>query len=443
MKNLPFRFQIGNLGCKCNRYEADAVALFFEDRGGLAVREGETADICVLNSCTVTAEAGRKSRQALRRMRRENPAAIIAVMGCHSQLEDLSELSDLQTGVAGRLELAQACLELLAERRGGTGAPPASSRGASREEYEELGSVSKQTETRAQLKICDGCNRFCTYCAICLARGRVRSRSREAILSEARELVAAGHRELVLTATHLCSFEQEKGRDSFALIELLEELEPIDGLARIRLGSLEPASLTDEMLRRMAGMRKLCPHFHLSLQSGSDTVLKRMGRAYTSERYAEIVSLLRELYDDPGITTDIMVAFPEETEEEFAESLAFAEEIAFSRIHVFRYSMRDHTPAARMRQVESGISQERGALMQELADRLALESLERRVGKPCTMILEEPDAEGNFSGYSERYDPLTLLLNEKRPPLKQGDLMDCIAIERLGDRLLVQPLSSR
>lgn len=446
MSKSPFRFQIGNLGCKCNRYEADAVAQYFEEHGGVPVREGEKADICLLNTCTVTAEAGRKSGQALRRLRRENPDAVVAVMGCHSQLEDLSAWSDLSTGVAGRMKLAEDCIRLLDERRAagdGQLAGDVSRASGPGGEYEELGSVRKQTETRAQLKICDGCNRFCTYCAICLARGRVRSRSREAILNEAKALVSAGHRELVLTATHLCSFEQEKGRDSFALIELLEELDLIPGLARIRLGSLEPASLTDEMLHRMARVTKLCPHFHLSLQSGSNTVLKRMGRAYTAERYAEIVSLLRECYDDPGITTDIMVAFPEESDEEFEENLAFAEKIAFSRIHVFRYSVREHTPAARMKQVEDTISLERGARMQKLADQLALESLERKVGKRCTFILEEQASDGSFSGYSERYDPLYLPLDENRPPLKQGDLIECKVLERNEERLLVQPLSLR
>lgn len=446
INKIRFRFQIGNLGCKCNRYEADAVAQYFEERGGAPVCAGEEADICLLNTCTVTAEAGRKSCQALRRMRRENPGAVLAVMGCHAQLENLTSMSDLQTGVSGRMQLAADCLALLAERRQEKG--PLSERSASAETcapgaYEELGSVRRQSETRAQLKICDGCNRFCTYCAICLARGRVRSRSREAILREAEALARAGHRELVLTATHLCSFEQEKGRDSFALIELLEELDQIPAVDRIRLGSLEPASLSDEMIIRMSGVRKLCPHFHLSLQSGSNTVLQRMGRAYTAERYAEITALLRRLYEDPGITTDMMVAFPEESDAEFEQSLDFAEKIAFSRIHVFRYSVREHTPAARMRQVDPAVSQERGARLQRLADRLAEQSLDRKVGRSCTMILEESAGDGSFSGYSERYDPLCLPAHEKRPPLRRGDLIECTVLERRGDSLLVQPLSLR
>lgn len=470
-ENTAFSYRVWNLGCKCNRYEADAVALYFSKQGGREAMEEEEADICLLNTCTVTAEAGRKSRQALRRLRRENPEAILAVMGCHSQLEDMAELVDLQTGVEGRIRLAEDCLTLWKSRKLGKDDPSLASQQVQPREhdYEELGLVELQSETRAQIKICDGCEQYCSYCAICLARGKVRSRSRESILEEAKILAERGVKEIILTATHLCSFEREMGRDTTALVELLEALDEVDGIERIRLGSLEPASLTEDILRRMAKVKKLCPHFHLSLQSGSDTVLKRMRRRYTTAEYAKVCSLLRQLFDDPSITTDIMVGFAEESEEEFEESLAFVEKIAFSRIHVFRYSVRENTAAARMQQVDPEISRERSERLQELADRLARESMEARLGSIETIILEELQEDGGYTGTSERYDTLYLpavyleeppqivglsclteFLNElkqeelevkeKAPLFKQGELLK-VKLEALeGDRIRVRPV---
>ena len=470
-----FRFTIKNLGCKCNRYEADALALFLAEQGGEEVTEEQACDLALLNTCTVTAEAGRKSCQALRRLRREHPAAVIGVMGCHSQLEDLSDLCDFQTGVEGRLGLAEACLKELQQRRrmgqpsveperaahpqepgaalpseiGGTEASetavavragqnwrPCAHDSA----YEELGTVREQTETRAQIKICDGCNQFCTYCAICLARGRVRSRGRSEILEEARALTAAGHKEIVLTATHLCSFEKEQGHDILALAELLEELDQTPGLERLRLGSLEPASLTPAFISRVSRLRTLCPHFHLSLQSGSDTVLARMHRQYSSEDYRRVVQTLRQAFDDPAITTDIMVAFPEESEAEFAESFHFAEEIGFARIHVFRYSPRKGTAAARMKQVPAAISKARGEAMQKLAGKLAETYAASRVGEEDSFVAEQPLGEGAFNGVTSRYDPAVLQRRKDGSVPHRGDFVHCRVLRAEGERLILEEI---
>lgn len=442
-EQAAFRFVVQNLGCKCNRYEADAVALYFKQQGGVEIKPGEEADIALLNTCTVTGEAGRKSCQNLRRLRREHPHAVVAVMGCHSQIEDLSDICDLQTGTHDRLGLAQACIDLLMQRRGVfpedeaghfLGKPIGRAR-----HYEELGAVSEQTETRAQIKIAEGCEQFCTYCAICLARGRVLSRSREGILKEARALVEHGHHELVITGTHICSFEREKGRDSLALIELLEELDQIEGLARLRLGSLEPASLTPAFIERLGRLRSICPHFHLSLQSGSDTVLERMHRNYNSARYREIVRNLREVFDEPGLSTDMMVAFPLETEEEFRQSCDFAEEIAFSRIHVFRYSPRAHTPAARMPQIDPAVSKKRGEELQAIADRLAASAAASRVGKEELFIAEQPSKQG-FDGYTARYYPSLLRQEKDAPAIEQGACYRCRVEASEDDRLILKAL---
>lgn len=470
-----FRFTIKNLGCKCNRYEADALALFLTEQGGEEVAEEQACDLALLNTCTVTAEAGRKSCQALRRLRREHPAAVIGVMGCHSQLEDLSDLCDFQTGVEGRLGLAEACLKELKQRRGmcqpltdpecaahpqepgaalpseigGTEASATAMAGragqnwrpsAHETAYEELGTVRAQTETRAQIKICDGCNQFCTYCAICLARGRVRSRGRSEILEEARALTAAGHKEIVLTATHLCSFEKEQGHDILALAELLEELDQTPGLERLRLGSLEPASLTPAFISRVSRLRTLCPHFHLSLQSGSDTVLARMHRQYSSEDYRKVVQALRQAFDDPAITTDIMVAFPEESEAEFAESFHFAEEIGFARIHVFRYSPRKGTAAARMKQVPAAISKARGEAMQKLAGKLAETYAASRVGEEDSFIAEQPLGEGAFNGVTSRYDPAVLQRRKDGSVPHRGDFVHCRVLRAEGERLILEEI---
>lgn len=432
-------------GCRSNRYETEALAMrlrkagFHAEVGHEAADILPTADLLVLNSCTVTAEAGRKARQFLRKARRENPEAVIAVMGCYSQLSDLSELADICSGTSDRLQFADEIIERFNRRAEETSNSVEKATNSAEEEanrveelqadgqveadaynakksaktapndqeaacmgyllhkpgysrekrYEEFGSVALQSGTRAEVKIEDGCNKFCTYCAIALARGRVRSRERHDILAEVKALADNGVKEIVLTGIHICSFESEKGRDSIALAEICDEIAEIEGVERIRLGSLEPRSITAEVLRRFSVNEKLAPYFHLSLQSGSNSVLRRMRRDYTAEEYAERVDLIRKYYTCPGIGSDVMVAFPEESAEEFAASLQFVKDMRLSRMHVFRYSIRKGTKAAKMPQVPSDISKERGRIMGETAAELEAQFARDNIGLKHRVILEQ------------------------------------------------------
>lgn len=468
--SAPFSFRVESLGCKSNRYEADALIQFFLRAGGHPAAEGEPADIALLNSCTVTHEAGRKSEQLLRRLRRENPQGVVAVMGCHAQLKDLSGIADLCTGTDGRLSLGEACVALWRKRQGEagqegennsspaalaqlvaiseagnvTGAALHGAQEARHFTYEELGLVAQQSETRVQIKIADGCDQFCSYCAICLARGAVRSRSREAILAEARALLAKGAREIVLTATHLASFEKDKGRDSLALAELLEELDTLPGLLRIRLGSLEPRSMDRRFVQAISGLKHLCPHFHLSIQAGSDAVLKAMHRHYGVADVYELVAALREHFPDPAFSCDLMVAFPGETEEDFQGTLRLAEELQLQRLHVFRYSPRACTLAAKMPQIPAAVAKERSERLIALGERLAAAAAAACVGQEEEVILESPRADGRFPACTARYLPCLLTLPagagaasgqlwRGRVRAAQGDTLLLDARERVQD----------
>lgn len=457
-----FLFVMLSLGCKCNRYEADAVAQKLRSLGGKEITEAEAqeADIAVVNTCAVTGEAARKSRQTIRHLRKRYPKAVIGAMGCATQLEKGSKDSDVWTGTDHRMAFAQNLVDEWLKKQVGKGSllgQPCSDQAVSRvssvpfsyahqqtaktdathlaqllkheKDYEDYGSVLQQTETRAQIKIEDGCNQFCTYCAICLARGRVRSRSQESILKEAESLAQKGHSEIVLTGTHLCSYGSDWGETGEALIQLVEQLNQIPGLYRIRLGSLEPAYLTDELIRRLGGCQYLCPHFHLSLQSGSDTVLSRMNRHYTAQDFRALVEKLRSTFGDPGLTTDVITGFPGETELEFEESLRFVREIGFSRLHVFPFSPREGTPAAGMRQLPQPLIKERAQKMITLGDELQQQALAAQVGRRFTVLLEQPQEGGGFSGYTERYDPACLIKVE-------GDLTSSSQKTREADQRL-------
>ena len=292
---------IATLGCKTNHYESEAIAQQFVEAGFVLTEYPGDADISILNTCTVTREAGRKSRQFLRRFRHANPEAFVVAVGCHAQLEDLSDCCDLAIGTEGKSTVVELVLEHIQRQSAGKdhsadlftptwalGVPSYA------DVYEEFGAVIHRKQTRAQVKIEDGCNAFCTYCAIPLARGRVRSRDEEQILNEAALLAADGCREIVLTGIHICSYGLDRHEDGLALARLCRRLAAISGIQRIRLGSLEPRSVTIDFLDMLAEEPKICPHFHLSLQSGSDAVLERMGRRYTTALYRDVVSAIRE-----------------------------------------------------------------------------------------------------------------------------------------------------
>lgn len=433
------RVALITLGCKTNHAESASLAERFREAGFTIVEASEEADIYILNSCTVTHEAGRKCEQQLRRLRRLHPGARIAVMGCHAQLKDLSQVVDFQRGVMDRLDLlswARAC-------RGDAPLSPSRdiSIGPARQrEFESLGLLSEPGATRAIVKIQDGCELFCSYCAICLARGPVRSRDRAEILAEVRQLAARDVQEIVLTGIHLCSFEKERGRDSLALAELCAEIAEIPAVRRIRLGSLEPNSMSDEVLERLAEIPELCPHFHLSLQSGSDSVLQRMRRRYTAEDYRQRVLKIRELFVRPALTTDLMVGFPEETEEEHQESLAFVRELELSRLHIFRYSPRAKTPAASWPQLPPELSKARAQEAQQLTDFLLHKFLVQNLPFPQEILLEE-EVDGHWEGYSRNYIRCRLLGTASHSR-HSGQILTAQPVDIVADRLQLREMSA-
>lgn len=450
------KLYIHSLGCKTNHYEIQALVQQLSEHNFELVEKMQDADVGILNTCTVTAEAGRKSRQFLRRMKKQNPRALIVAMGCYTQLYDVSKDCDILVGTSGRNSIVDRILNKLSILNREQIEPTSFHRNNNKmetipvqrqseqmllgknsieTEYEELGIISQQSDTRALLKIQDGCNEFCTYCAIPLARGRIRSRSRSNILKEAERLVESGHKEIVLTGIHICSFERELGRSSNALAELCLELNSVAGLSRIRLGSLEPLSITQSFLDILRQADKVCPHFHLSLQSGSDSVLKRMHRKYNSEQYSARVQLLREIYPDPAITTDIMVGFPGETDTEFEQSLAFVKKINFSRIHVFPYSLRPDTLAAKMEQVPQDIVKHRVQSMLEAGDILAAEYAEKFMNKTVEILLEdetEIEAKVFIRGYTQHY--VRTLIPKSQG--KTGEIKNVLILDTQNDELI-------
>ncbi len=397
-----------NLGCKVNAYETEAMASMLEQAGYEIVPFSGKADVYVINTCTVTNEADRKSRQMLGRARRMNPDAVIAAVGCYVQTHGSAaeQLADIIIGTNRKNNLVPMIERVMQKRSGGGCEPEILVSDMSRPcVYEELPGHLPAERTRAVLKIQDGCNQFCSYCAIPLARGRVRSRDPGDVLREARLLAQAGVREVVLTGIHLCSygtdFSGPEGEDP--LLGLIGEIADIPGLCRIRLGSLEPGYMTDDVIGRMSQIPELCPHFHLSLQSGCDATLARMNRHYTTGRFRHICMRLRECFDTPTLTTDVIVGFPGESSGEFAETRSFLEEIRFYHMHIFKYSKRDGTRAAIMPdQIPADVKTERSRILNSLNDSHREYWREKMNGRRETVLLEEPCGEG-WTGHTAGY----------------------------------------
>lgn len=364
MKNVALH----NLGCKVNAYEIDVMQQKLQEKGYSIVPFDEQADIYIINTCTVTNIADRKSRQMLHRAKAKNPEAVVVAVGCYVQTghEDVEKdpAIDLAIGNNKKGEIVEILEHFLQQRQEKERAltaencsemPPAPFRGMERIEindpcgYEDMTLTRTAEHTRAYIKIQDGCNQFCTYCIIPYARGRVRSRRMEEILKEIRGLADTGYQEIVFTGIHISSYGVDF-KDGTTLMTLLEKVHEIPGITRIRLGSLEPRIVTEEFAAHLGKMPKICPHFHLSLQSGCDATLKRMNRHYTTSEYSECVKRLRRYFAHPAITTDVIVGFPGETGEEFADTKAFLEQIGFYEMHVFRYSKRRGTVAAGMKE---------------------------------------------------------------------------------------------
>lgn len=411
------------LGCKVNQYESEAMLNMLGDRGIGKAGSDETADIVVVNSCTVTAQSDHKVRQTLHRAKKDNPGAIAVITGCMVQAfpEDSERLTDadIVLGNSERKNMFDHIMNFLSTKQRIVDVKPHEKE----EKFEQMKVNSYSERTRAFVKIEDGCNRFCSYCIIPYARGRVRSKTMEDLKSELRELAANGYKEIVLTGINLSCYGQEFGLN---LCDAIEAACEIDGIERVRLGSLEPEQLSQDVINRMAKQEKLCPQFHLSLQSGSDGTLKRMNRHYTCDEYREIVANLRKAFQNVAITTDIMVGFAGETDEEFAESLAFAEEIAFAKVHVFAYSRRPGTKAYDApNQVNNRTKEERSHKMIELTKRTQEEFARAQIGLTESVLFERRKKDGMLEGYTKNYTPV-LLDTEKD---LQGKIVDVTIID--------------
>lgn len=394
-----------NLGCKVNAYETEAMQQMLEKAGYEIVPFSEKADVYIINTCSVTNMADRKSRQMLHRAKKMNPDSIVVGAGCYVQtsyeqaLEDLS--IDIIIGNNRKKDLIRCIQEFEANHQVTDSCIDIN---AGTQEYEELHMTKTAEHTRAFVKVQDGCNQFCSYCIIPYARGRVRSRSIADVVAEVEALTANGYQEVVLTGIHLSSFGLDHEE---SLLELIRKVHQIPELKRIRLGSLEPRVITDAFTKALSELPKVCPHFHLSLQSGCTTVLKRMNRKYTAEEYADKCGILRKYYEHPAITTDIIVGFPGETEEEFAQTMEFVKTIRFYEIHVFKYSKRKGTVAADMKnQVLETVKNERSNQLMEVAEELKQEFIQYYHGKTVSVLFEqEIEHEGKrcYEGFTPEY----------------------------------------
>lgn len=394
-----------NLGCKVNAYETEAMQQILEEAGYEIVPFSEYADVYVINTCSVTNMADRKSRQMLHRAKKQNPDAIVVGAGCYVQTKEaqalVDESIDIVIGNNKKHELVPLLREYEASHRKMACVADINHE---KQAYEEL-SLSRTAEhTRAFIKVQDGCNQFCTYCIIPFARGRVRSRELPDVLQEIRTLAKSGYREVVLTGIHLSSYGVDNGESLLHLIEAVHELE---GIERIRLGSLEPRIVTDAFAKRLSELPKICPHFHLSLQSGCDTVLSRMNRRYDTAEYEAGCALLRRYFEHPAITTDVIVGFPGETDEEFETTERYLERIHFYEMHIFQYSRREGTKAAAMPdQVPEAVKKERSEKLLALGHRMSEEFRRYYLGGQVTALLEEEflyDGKRYYTGYTKEY----------------------------------------
>ncbi len=418
------------LGCKVNQYETKAMRRLLEAEGYTTteyIPDGGMSDVLVVNSCTVTGESDRKLRQLLRRCRRQAPGAVLVLTGCMPQAQPETAASfteaDIVLGNAARRELPARLAEFLTHRQRIVSIPPHD------KTYEPLEIEEFQGRTRAYVKIQDGCNRFCSYCIIPYARGRVRSRPPEDIRRELQRLADQGYKEVVLVGINLTAYGQDNG---LTIADAVEAACSIDGLQRVRLGSLEPDFMTEDTLDRLQKQEKLCPQFHLALQSGCDATLKRMNRHYTTAEYAALCADLRRRFPGCALTTDVMVGFPGETPEEFAETCAFVERIGFARVHVFAYSRRPGTVADRLPgQVDNQEKARRSRRMIDLCADSAAAYADSYIGRTLPVLLETENPDGTVLGHTDTY-----LSVQATTPQPSGALISVRITGRQGDTLL-------
>lgn len=429
-----------NLGCKVNYYETEAMAQLLEKAGYEIVAFEDRADVYVINTCSVTSIADRKSRQMLHRAKKRNPQAVVVAAGCYVQAagEELEKdpAVDIIVGNNKKMDLPR-ILEKFFAGRELERAEYLIDIGKTRQ-YEGLNIDKVAGHTRAFIKIQDGCDQFCSYCIIPYTRGRIRSRKPGEIIKEVENLGSQGYQEMVLTGIHLSSYgaEFEDGKQN-ALVDLLVRLDKIPGIKRLRLGSLEPRIVTEDFARTLAGLKTICPHFHLSLQSGSDSVLKRMNRRYTTAQYREVCRILRTWFDNPAITTDVITGFPGETEEEFRETADFLREIRFYETHIFKYSRREGTRAARMEgQIPESVKASRSDELLAMGAAMSLEYRKSFLGQEKEVLMEEKAVISHreyLTGYTKEYVRAAIPWDEGL----KGKLVTGVFQEMLGDDMVL------
>ena len=441
-----------NLGCKVNAYETEAMQEMLEKAGYEIVPFKEGADLYVINTCTVTNIADRKSRQMLHRARKMNPDAVVVAAGCYVQAKEkeiqVDDCIDIVLGNNKKQNLIEALEEYERTHNADCNVIENEKNAKNQEndrkaeikmeeigktkEYENLHLTKPGDHTRAYIKVQDGCNQFCTYCIIPYARGRVRSRSMEDVTEEVRTLAENGYKEVVLTGIHLSSYGIDFDKERH-LLDLIRAVHQIEGIERIRLGSLEPGIITEEFAEAISKLPKMCPHFHLSLQSGCNATLKRMNRRYTSEEYAERCGILRKYFENPALTTDVIVGFPGETEEEFEASRNFVDSIDFYETHIFKYSRREGTKAAVMPdQVSEGKKSVRSAEMIEMGEQKRRAYEESFIGKEVEVLVEEEierNGEIFWTGHTKEYIKIALQSRE--------NLRNCIVKVQIEDALQI------
>lgn len=418
------------LGCKVNQYETEAMEELFADAGYEICDFSDAADVYVINTCSVTNMGDRKSRQIIRRAKKTNSNAVIAVTGCYAQTAPDEVLSidgvNIVIGTKDRKNIVA-----LVEELGADSEINHVTDIMNNHEFEELHIKNYSNRTRAFIKIQEGCNQFCSYCIIPYARGPVRSRPQEEVLKEIQKLVSNGFKEVILVGIHVASYGIDLGNTSLA--DLIIEVDKIDGVERIRLSSIEPMTLNQEFIDKIKGSQKLCHHFHISLQSGCNATLKRMNRKYTTAQFKSIADGLRAAFDDVAITTDIMVGFPGETDEEFDETITFIRELKFAEAHIFQYSQRRGTPAAkRPNQIPPDLKEKRSKIITAETTKTRNEFLDSFIGKTMRVLFEQPANDGLFEGKTDNY-----ITVHTRSEVNLNDQFRNVLIESRRDGIMI------
>lgn len=430
MKKVKF----STLGCKVNQYETEAMAELFV-KNGYEITEDYNCDVFVLNTCTVTNLSDRKSRQQISKIRSENSDAIIAVVGCYSQVspDEIENIEGVNVilGTKYRKEIVELC-ELA--QSSNKIINKVESIGKNRE-FEELTINTEHSMTRAYIKIQEGCSQFCSYCIIPYARGPIRSRNIRDIVLEAKRLADNGFKEIVLTGIHVASYGKDLENDDIGLIDVIEDIGQIDKIKRIRLSSLEPRIVDKQFLDRLSKVEQFCDHFHLSLQSGSDSILQSMNRKYDTDLYEKTINLIREYYPNAAITTDIIVGFPGETDEDFEKTLNFVDKIRFSKIHVFKYSNRKGTVASKMKNQVSGVvKKERSKLLIEKSKYYTDKFLDNMLNQPIKVLFESKNDDGYIKGYTTNY----IRVKREYNPTLSNKIIDVICNRRENEELVCE-----